>query len=215
MAVFDPTVLIDALRETEVFSDEQIELAEAAGDDLQAWTVERFMEIDFPRAEAMVAYRTVRTAVEQYAVTEEVKLTIPEEPSYLSDTGKVPVFGKTHEDGTLTVESDGTKGDYDPSDPTQFVTVGDQMFRWDGKRSARFPKGERHEVVIMPHKLVNGVHIPDAAQATAAKLAGHEWFHKGYDCWITGDGKPYGIVPRETLDAMRRNVARGVPQQVA
>ncbi len=212
MAAFDITALVEAFTKTEAFSEEQIGLLEEAGSDLQMWTIEEYRGIGFNPAEAIVARQTVRDTLGVIRPSDAV---IPESPPYLKNVGYPPVFGKTTDDGTLTIKTPGSTGDYDPHDPLQFCIVGDQKFRWDGKRSARFPVGERHEIAIVEHRIVNGILVPDAEQKTQAMLEGKQWFHRGYNCWISREGKPLSQVPREQLTELRSVVERTTAQRVA
>jgi hypothetical protein len=215
MSGFDTTVLVNALEDTKVFSEDQIELFEAGADGLQAMGPEDFEKLGLSLAEVALAVVTVRRAVESYGVSEERQSVIPERPPYLADTGNVTKYGKPLDDETRTVKVKADVGDYDAHDQTQFFTVGDQMFRWDGKRSEQYPDGKRHEITIVEHTVKDGIYVPDPKQVAAAKAANLEWFHKGYGCWITADGKPYAAVSRKTLTAVRAVTPSGVPQRVA
>lgn len=212
MAAFDITALVDAFTKTEAFSEDQLELLTEAGSDLQMWTIEEYKGIGFSSAEVIVARQTVR---DTFGVIRPSDAVIPERPPYLEDVGFPPVFGKATDDGTITIKTQGSTGDYDPHDPLQFCIVGDQKFRWDGKRSVRFPVGARHEVAIVEHRIVNGILVPDAEQKTQAMLEGKQWFHRGYNCWISAQGKPLSHVPREQLTELRGVVERTTSQRVA
>ena len=212
MATFDATGLLEAFTKTEAFSEEQLGLLSEVGSDIQMWTIEEYKGLGFSSAEAIVARQTVRDTL---GVIRPSNAVIPDGPPYLKNPGKPPIFGKTTDDGTLTVKTQGSTGDYDPHDPLQFVIVGDQKFRWDGKRSARFPVGERHEIAIIEHRIVNGVLVPDATQMMQAMLEGKQWFHRGYNCWVSVEGKPLSRVPREQLTELRSVVERTTAQRVA
>ncbi|KKL22953.1 hypothetical protein LCGC14_2430250 [marine sediment metagenome] len=212
MTAFDITALVEAFKKTEAFSEEQIGLLEEADSDLQMWTIEEYKGIGFNPAEAIVARQTVRDTLGVIRPSDAV---IPETPPYLKDVGYPPVFGKTTDDGGKTIKKTASVGGYDPHDPLQFCIVGDQKFRWDGKRSERFLVGERHEIAIVEHNIVNGLLVPDMEQARKVELEGKQWFHRGYNCWISIDGKPLSRVPREKLSEMRTVVERTTALRVA
>ena len=196
--------IIDALEATEAFTPEQLLALMDLSDEIQ--TIKAADLEGFSPAEAQLAERTIRDAVEGFGVVEQRRELLPEKPPYLKDLGTVEEidFNDLDRDGNPKVITPGAVGDYRSDDPTQFVTIGDQSLRWDGKRTRRFPYGERHEIAFIDHSNIGGVLLPNQEQAAEAMLAGKQWFHKGYNCWINVDGKPTGIVSRARLDAVRR-----------
>jgi hypothetical protein len=196
--------IIEALEATEAFTSEQLLALVDLSDEIQ--TVKAADLNGFSAAEAQLAERTIRDAVEGYGVIEKRSLDLPEKPPYLENIGTVEEidFNDLDRDGNPKVTKPADCGDYMPDDETQFVTIGDQSFRWDGKRTRRFPYGERHEIAFIDHSNIGGVLLPNQDQAAEAMQVGKQWFHKGYRCWITEDGKKTGLVSRDRLDAVRR-----------
>ncbi len=212
MAAFDMTSVIGALKDAG-FADEQLTLLKDAGEDLRRWEVDDYVEAGFSRVEGGAARTTVRDNFG--VIREEQGIEIPDAPTYLKNTGRLPVIGKPLDDGTITIKTAAQVGDYDAHDPLQFVKVGDQRFRWDGKRSVRDPEGRMHEIAIVDHRIVNKIPVPDMDQARAAEMAGLQWFHRGYGCWISNEGKPLSVVPRDKLNALRGVVERTTSRAVA
>lgn len=196
--------IIGKLREADVFSDDQMVLLEAAGDELLTWSPDDFVQTaGLTRLESMSAQRLVREAFGMLGVTEDRRYEIPERPPYLVDPGHPATYGKQKADGSRPVQKAGSTGDYDPKNPMQFMQIGDQYFRWDGKRSERHPYGQPHEITFVDHRIIDRVPVPDPKQAAAALAAGLEWWHKGYECWIRWNGKRSVEVSREMLTAVR------------
>lgn len=206
MADFDTTGLVEALKETEAFTDEQIKLLEGAGEDLQMWSLEEYMELGLTRSDAIVARMTLR---DSFGVVPLNDVAIPDSPTYLKHKGRPPQIGKPLDDGTITHKRPADVGDYNPHDPMQFMKVGDQKFRFDGKRSERFPEGEIHEIAIITHRIQqDGVLMPDFQEAAEAMTEGKQWFHRHYNCWISTAGKPLSPVARDKIIEMRGAVVR-------
>ncbi len=204
MAGFDLKKIVSALKAADAFSDEQLELIEAAGSELITWSPDDFSEqVGLSRLEGMSAQRLVRDAFGTLGVSEERRYEIPESPPYLKNPGWAAKTGKVQEDGTTTIMKAASTGDYDPSDPMQFAQIGDQFWRWDGQRSTRWPYGRPREVTFVDHRIVEGVPVPDPIQASAAIANGQEWFHKGYDCWIRWNGKRSVEMTRAKLTSVR------------
>jgi hypothetical protein len=204
MAGIDLSKLLASLREADAFSEDQLGLLEAAGEEPITWSADDFAkQIGLSRLEAMAAHRLVREAFGDLGVTQERQHEIPKQPPYLLNPGKPATFGKPLDDGTKVIKTAASVGDYDPADPMQFQKIGDQYYRWDGQRTERHPFGQPHEVAFVDHRVVNGVMVPDSVQASAALAKGQEWFHKGYGCWIRWNGKRSVEVGREALTAAR------------
>ena len=184
MAGFDLPKILTALRDADAFSDEQLELIEAAGSELITWSPDDFSEqVGLSRLEAMSAQRLVRDAFGALGVPEERRYEIPERPPYLKNPGYAAEPGKRLDDGTLTLKKPANVGDYD--------------------RSERWPFGQPHEVVFVDHRIVSGIPVPDPIQASAATAKGQEWFHKAYNCWIRSTGKRSVEMTRDKLMSVR------------
>ncbi len=201
-ALIDNT--LDALRKADAFTDEQIALFVKVGDNLPSRSAADFEAMGLNRAETVLAERTIHDTVATFGVTEEVKVTIPEKPPYLKDFGWPAELGELDDDGNPEIIKPASSGDYDPHDSTQFVNVGDQMFRWAGNRTTLRPFGDRHEIAIIDHKSIDGVLMPNQEQARKAMADGKQWFNRHYNCWINVDGKPLSFVSRKQLNDVRR-----------
>lgn len=212
MPGIDMVAVIKSLSDSEAFTDDQIGLLEAAGEELLTYGEDEFTEsMGMTRLEALAARGFVRDAFGAMGVTENVRFEIPQKPPYLTDPGSPQVYGETLDDGTRTVKKAGDKGDYNPEDPMQFAKIGDQFFRWDGQRNEHHPYGEPHEITFIHHTIVRGVPVPEAKQVEAALAANLGWWHKAYKCWISGNGKRSVEVPRETLTDVRNVIGSRTP----
>lgn len=183
----------------EALTPAQIATLEAAfrSDDPSNWTRPQFSELDgFGNSSAFAAW----TVIQQFKAGEVVDHTravsLPDFPPYLASWE-----------------------DYDPTDPTQFWTAPTgEMFRWTGKWHGEFtgqpiaePKAkdiatrgpEVRRVLQVPHHLSDGIMVPDRDAAARAIRDGYDWFHRGYNTWITRGGKPVREVPRRVRDQVR------------
>ena len=204
MAAFDFDAVLKALAATEELDEGQLALIEVAGETVVSWDAGDYASnFEVSRLEALGIQRLVRDAFGAMGVTDTRAIEMPDGPPYLKNTGRIATYGKPDGAGTLQIKQEREVGDYDPTDPTQFAKIGDQYFRWDGKRNEQYPKGRPHEITFIDHRLVNGIQVPDRDQVTEARLKQLGWFHKGYGCWVLPNGKRSVEVPQEQLIAMR------------
>jgi hypothetical protein len=121
----------------------------------------------------------------------------------------------------LATDAKGVPKGYDPTDPSQYYTDDGtgEMWRWDGKRARsnegklnddnkpiepqRYPFGQPHRVISVPHQRVDGVAVPDPTETARANAAGYDWFHHGYGVWVGNGGKPYRDVSAEVRRRVR------------
>jgi hypothetical protein len=196
--------VLEALAKTGAFTDDDIETLELLERDfgpIVNWSESQYDEaFHGDIAKRIVAKNAVGLA--KLVVTEsDQRAELPQFPPYLEKGAGGAVLG------------------YDSHDPSQYWTdpVTGKHFRWDGKRD-NGPKvnalgqpvprqpwvfGQPHEVALVTHKIVDGVYIPDAQQAHEANNAERDWFHRGYNVWIGGGGKPYGDVSPEARARFR------------
>lgn len=217
MPGLDFDVIFKSLTASEAFDEGQLEVIHTAGEGVVGWGIDEYMEaFDIDRLKAVGAQRLVREAFNEMGVTSQQEIAIPEKPPYLEDPGRQATFEKERgPGGTLIEKTPSLAGDYDPSDSTQWVKIGDQYWRWDGQRNERYPFGQAHEIVFVEHRDVNGVLMPDPKQGEAATVAGQGWFHKGYGCWIRPNGKRSAEVSQELLMKIRSVIGQRARTAVA
>lgn len=174
-----------------------------AGADLSQWPRSAFESLEgFGPMAASLAYELVqRYAKEQIGLSGDEDFDFPKFPPYL-DSMK----------------------DYDPHNPLQFWTdPNGRSWRWCAKaqpdeataKAVRAagndphcktcgPEGAfAHPVTVVSHDRRGTELVPSALEASLAVNSHMQWYHRGYNCWISEDGKPLGEVPRE-----RRVLAR-------
>lgn len=199
----------DALASAGFETEQIVALESAEGDDLvQNWHQDRFTEV-LGQVAGLAAFHIVRELkVETASTVDTAGRQLPDAPPYLKR------------------DKSGNPVGYDPTDPTQFWTdpATGELWRWDGKRAhqyagqkdaagrvipqQQYPFGKPNRVMIVKHRTVDGVAVPDPEEAAAADLGGYDWFHQGYGVWIGNGGKAYRDVPREVrrrvIDARAR-----------
>jgi hypothetical protein len=210
-----------ALLATGAFDQDDIEMvdvAEQAHGPIANWGPDKYADaFGTNKAKQIIAQQAVAKFKAGPVVELAANVVLPDRPPYLGR-------------GTL-----GEAIGYDPSDPSQYWTdpATGEMWRWDGKgrgeqqervymdhgrselRStvAQYPHGKPRRVVLVRHTSFDGVRIPDEQEAHDANAAGYDWFHHGYNCWITDGGKPTGDVSPEVrqrfLDTRERMQRQG------
>ncbi len=205
MAGLDFDAVIKSLRDDGNLSNEQLELLDAAGEEVIGWDVSEYSQtFKITALESLGMRQLVLDAFDSMGVTDSRAVELPDAPPYLEDVGHPATSMKPDSAGTVLDKTPASAGDYDPADPTQWAKIGDQYFRWDGYRTTEQPNGRSHEITFIDHRMGAGnVLIPDPNQVAEAQLDGKGWFHKGYNCWILPNGKRAVEVKQTQLIAMR------------
>ena len=69
--------------------------------------------------------------------------------------------------------------------------------------------------MVVTHVDVDGVMVPDADSAKVAIVAGVDWFHYGYRCWIGNGAKPLAAVDPRVSERVRLAQERTSGAQIA
>jgi hypothetical protein len=185
--------LAEILRETLVLDPDVMEALAEMGDRVFNASIEDLAEsagVDHSVGFAIFTIVERHKAGQGIARVDEPTL-FPEQPPYLT---------------SRMMHSPPHAGEYDSHNAGQFWTAEDgKMYRWDGKRSSRFPWGDRHRIVSVPHDSIEiGREVvlipmrneawPDETRALVLSGAA-QYFHQGYGCWIGAGGKPLADIP--------------------